>query len=276
MPAFICVACGTEFPHSPERPKSCPICEEERQFVPPSGQRWTTLAELAGKHANTFRQHEPNVLSITTAPSFAIGQRAFLIRTPAGNLLWDCITLLDDATRTLIEALGGLEAIAISHPHYYTTMKRWSEAFAAPLHLHAADREWVVNLDDERAFWSGESRELLPGLTLIRCGGHFAGGAVLHWAEGAGGRGAVFSGDILQVMPDRKHLSFMRSYPNMMPLSAAVVERIAERLVGWRFDRIYGAFADREIMENGEAALRRSVKRYVDGVSGRGPADAES
>jgi glyoxylase-like metal-dependent hydrolase (beta-lactamase superfamily II) len=276
MPAFICVACGTEFPDSPARPKSCPICEEERQFVPPSGQRWTTLAELACRHANTFRQHEPNVLSITTAPSFAIGQRALLIRTPAGNVLWDCITLLDDATRTLIEALGGLEAIAISHPHYYTTMKRWSEAFAAPLHLHAADREWVLNLDEERAFWSGESRELLPGLTLIRCGGHFAGGTVLHWADGAGGRGAIFSGDILQVMPDRKHLSFMRSYPNMMPLSAAVVERIAARLAGCRFVRIYGAFADREIMEDGEAALRRSVKRYVDGVSGRGPADREA
>jgi hypothetical protein len=276
MPAFICVACGTEFPDSPAPPKSCLICQEERQFVPPSGQRWTTLGELAGKHANTFRQHEPNVLSVTTAPSFAIGQRAFLIRTPAGNVLWDCITLLDDAARTLIEALGGLEAIAISHPHYYTTMKRWSEAFAAPLHLHAADREWVVNLEDERAFWSGESRGLLPGLMLIRCGGHFAGGTVLHWAEGAGGRGALFSGDILQVMPDRKHLSFMRSYPNMMPLSAAAVERIAARLARYRFVRIYGAFADREIMEDGEAALRRSVKRYVDGVSGRGPADREA
>jgi hypothetical protein len=276
MPAFICVACGTEFPDSPAPPESCPICQEERQFVPPSGQRWTTLRDLACKHTNTFRQHEPNVLSITTAPSFAIGQRAFLIRTPSGNVLWDCITLLDDATTTLIEALGGLRAIAISHPHYYTTMKRWSEAFAAPLHLHAADREWVVNLDDDRAFWDGERRELLLGLTLIRCGGHFAGGTVLHWQDGAEGRGVVFSGDILQVMPDRRHLSFMRSYPNMMPLSAPVVERIAERLSGCRFDRIYGAFADREIMQDGEAALRRSVERYVDGVSGRGPADLES
>ncbi len=275
MPAFICTACGTEFPPSPSPPTTCPICADARQYVPAGGQGWTTLDELARRHANTFRQHEPKVLAIRTEPNFAIGERAFLILSDAGNLLWDCLTLIDDATVTLIRALGGLAAIAISHPHYYTAMARWSDAFGAPVYLHAADREWVVNPGGNLVFWDDDSREVQPGMTLVRCGGHFAGGTVLHWADGAEGRGALFSGDVLQVLPDRRHVSFMRSYPNLTPLSKPVVERIAARLAPYRFDRIYGAFGEREIMAGGETALRRSVERYVEAVSGRGPADAE-
>nr|MBA3518599.1 MBL fold metallo-hydrolase [Hyphomicrobiales bacterium] len=143
------------------------------------------------------------------------------------------------------------------------------------VYLHAADREWVVNPGGNLVFWDDDSREVQPGMTLIRCGGHFAGGTVLHWADGAEGRGALFSGDVLQVLPDRRHVSFMRSYPNLTPLSKPVVERIAARLAPYRFDRIYGAFGEREIMAGGEAAVRRSVERYVEAVSGRGPADAE-
>lgn len=275
VPAFICTACGTEFPPSPAVPAGCPICADDRQYVPAGGQRWTTLDKLARKHANTFREHEPKVLAIRTEPGFAIGQRALLILSDDGNVLWDCLTLLDDATVTLVRAIGGLAAIAISHPHFYTSMARWSDAFGAPVFLHAADRQWVVNPGPNLAFWEGDSREIGPGVTLVRCGGHFAGGTVLHWADGADGRGALFPGDVLHVLPDRRHVSFMRSYPNLMPLSAAVVERIAARLNPYRFDRIYGAFNEREIMQGGEAAVHRSVERYVEAVSGRGPADTE-
>ncbi len=275
MIAFICTACGTEYPPLPTAPPACPICQDERQFVPGAGQTWTTLEALASGHANAFRQHEPNVLAIETKPSFAISQRAFLVLTGRGNVLWDCLALFDEATETLIRALGGLAAIAISHPHFYTTMSRWSEAFGAPVHLHAADREWVVNPGDGLAFWEGDTREILPGVTLARLGGHFAGGTVLHWADGAQGRGALFSGDVLQVLPDRRHVTFMRSYPNLIPLSAPVVERIVARLAPHRFDRVYGAFAGREILSGGEEAVRRSAERYIAAVSGRGPADAE-
>jgi hypothetical protein len=275
VPASICTACGTEYPDGPEPPPDCRICEEERQFVPEGGQGWTTIEALARRHSNFFRQHEANLLALETTPHFAIGQRAFLVRSEHGNVLWDCLALLDLATETLIHALGGLSAIAISHPHYYTTMHRWSEAFDAPVYLHEADRQWVVRPAAGLAFWEGEIRELLPGLTLIRCGGHFAGGTVLHWADGAQGRGAILSGDVLQVLPDRKHVSFMRSYPNLMPLSAPVVERVAGRLAPYSFERIYGAFAGREILADGKAALLRSAHRYACAVSGNGPADAE-
>jgi hypothetical protein len=275
MPAFICAACGTEFPPSPDPPAACPICEDERQFIPASGQSWTALEALARGHANTFREHEAGVLALETRPHFAIGQRAFLILTPRGNVLWDCLTLLDAATVTLVRALGGLAAIAISHPHYYTAMYRWAEAFDAPVHLHAADRGWVVHPSPRLAYWEGDAKPILPGVTLARLGGHFAGGTVLHWADGAEGRGALFSGDVLQVLPDRRHVSVMRSFPNITPLSAAVVERVAARLAPYRYDRIYGAFAEREILSDGEAAIRRSLERYIRAVSGQGPADAE-
>ena len=275
MPAFVCTACGTEFPPAAAAPSACRICKDERQFVPASGQAWTTLEELARRHANSYRQHEPQLIEIRTTPHFAIGQRAFLVLSQHGNALWDCLTLLDEATVTLIGGLGGLAAIAISHPHYYSAMARWSEAFGCPVYLHAADREWVVNPAGDLRFWDGDSHAIGAGLTLIRCGGHFAGGAVLHWADGAEGRGALLSGDVLQVGPDRRHVSFLRSYPNLIPLSAAVVDRVVDRLAGYRFDRVYGAFAEREILEDGEAAVRRSAERYIAAVSGRGPADRE-
>src|SRR5215207_5100002 len=145
MTAAICAACGTQYPAHLAPPAECRICTEERQFVPAAGQRWTSLESLSASHSNGFRQHEPDVLSLHTFPSFAIGQRAFLILADAGNVLWDCLALLDEATVTLIRALGGVKAIAISHPHYYTTMRRWSEAFGAPVMLHESDRQWVVD-----------------------------------------------------------------------------------------------------------------------------------
>lgn len=275
MSAFLCQACGTEFPPSPAPPRNCPICDDERQFLPPDGQGWTTHPALAQGHANTFRQHEPGAIAINTVPHFAIGQRAFLLLSEHGNVLWDCVSLLDDATITLVNGLGGLSALAISHPHFYTSMNRWSEAFGAPVHLHADDREWVMNPGSNLVFWEGDRQPLQPGLEIVRCGGHFAGSSVLHWQAGADGRGVLFTGDTLLVTADRRHVTFMRSYPNLIPLSAAVVARITERLAGCRFDRVYGAFPEREIVDGGAAAVRRSAERYIRGLSGSGPADSE-
>ena len=162
-----------------------------------------------------------------TRPRFAIGQRALLVLTPHGNVLWDCISLIDEATVTLIEGLGGLSAIVISHPHFYTTLVEWSRAFGdVPVHLHADDAGWVMRPDSCIRHWQGETRELLPGVTLIRGGGHFPGGTMLHWAAGAEGRGVVCSADIATVNLDRKSFTFMRSYPNHIPLSAKGVRAI--------------------------------------------------
>ena len=260
---YICRACGTSFPDGDSPPARCPICEDERQFVPGSGQAWTTGEDLAMGHANLWRRHEPNLFEIRTRPDFAIGQRAFLLRTPEGNILWDCIALLDNATKEIVQALGGLKAIAISHPHFYTTVQDWAGAFDAPVYLHTRDREWVVRPDPRLTFWDGDAHEIGDGLTLLRLGGHFPGGTVLHWADGAEGRGVLLSGDIVQVAADTRRVSFMWSYPNMLPLSAKTVRRIGAALEPWAFDRIYGAFAGKQVMHDAKAAVAQSAARYV-------------
>ncbi|ACL59650.1 MBL fold metallo-hydrolase [Methylobacterium nodulans] len=261
MPIQICVTCGTSFPDAPIPPERCPICDEERQYVPATGQSWTTPDALSATHSNAWRQREPDLFEIRTVPSFGIGQRAFLIRTPHGNMLWDCLALLDDATVALVRALGGLSSIAISHPHYYTTMQDWAAAFDAPVYLHARDREWVMRPDHRLLFWEEDERAVGTGLTLIRLGGHFPGGTVLHWQAGADRRGALMAGDILQVGADRRTVSFLWSYPNRFPLSGRTVARIASRLDGRRFERVYGAFG-LHIERDGRAAVLRSADRY--------------
>ena len=143
-PLFICATCGTQYAPSDEPPLSCAICLDARQFVAPTGQRWTTLDTLRKKHANLFTPEEPAVHSIHTNPAFAIGERALLIQSKSGNVLWDCVSLVDQATVDTVERLGGIHTIAISHPHYYTTMVEWSLAFKnAVIYVHEADRSWV-------------------------------------------------------------------------------------------------------------------------------------
>ena len=269
MPAYICTACGTQYPPSDAPRAQCPICEEERQYVPPSGQSWTTLDALNAGHMNAFREYEPGIIGIGTQPNFAIGQRALLVQTAHGNVLWDCIANLDAATVTLINCLGGLKTIAISHPHFYTTMLEWSRAFGdVPIHLHSNDAAWIMRRNPAVQLWDGETLQLNPGVTLIRCGGHFPGGTVLHWREGAQGRGVLCSADIATVAADGKFLSFMRSYPNLIPLSAAEVEHIGAALAPFAFDTLYGHYFDRVIAHGAKRALDASVTRYIAAIKG--------
>src|SRR4051812_10286687 len=117
MKNFICVTCGTEFSAAAKPPSNCPVCEDERQFVDWDGQRWTTLEELRKDHSNRLEFEAPSLLGIGTEPPFAIGQRALLVQSPSGNVLWDCVSLIDEPTIAKINHLGGIRAIAISHPH---------------------------------------------------------------------------------------------------------------------------------------------------------------
>jgi hypothetical protein len=269
MPAFICTACGMQYPPSEAPPPECRVCEDERQFTPPGGQSWTTLEALMARHHNAFRQHEPGLIGIGTVPTFAIGQRALLVSTPHGNVLWDCISLIDAATVTLIKGLGGLKAIAISHPHFYTTLVEWSRAFGdVPVHLHADDAAWVMRPDLSIKPWRGETLEILPGVTLVRGGGHFAGGTMLHWAAGAEGRGVVCAADIARINLDRKTFTFMRSYPNSIPLSAAAVRAIGAALAPFVFDRVYSHFFDLVMPTGAKQNLEASVARYAAAVGG--------
>jgi len=260
---FICRTCGTQFPASEQPPAHCPICEDERQYVGPNGQQWTTLDALQADHHNLIRTVEPGLTGIGTLPTFAIGQRALLVQTPEGNVLWDCISLIDETTITTLKALGGVQAIAISHPHYYSSMVEWAHAFDAEIYLHAADRDGVMRPEASINFWVGETLPLPGGLTLIRCGGHFPGGTVLHWPAGADGRGALLTGDIINVVADRRYVSFMYSFPNLIPLSPAAVRRVVAAVEPFAYDRIYSAWWERVTPTNGKAAVQRSAERYI-------------
>jgi glyoxylase-like metal-dependent hydrolase (beta-lactamase superfamily II) len=264
----MCVTCGTQFPPLPSAPERCPICDDERQYVGPAGQQWTTIEELRRTHTNRIHEHEPGLTGIGSEPRFAIGQRALLVQTPEGNVLWDCISLIDDATIEAVSTLGGVRGIAISHPHYYSSMVEWSAAFGgAPIYLHAADRAHVMRPDPAVTFWEGERLALWDGLTLIRCGGHFAGGTVLHWPQGAEGRGALLTGDIINVVQDRRFVSFMRSYPNLIPLPASAVRRVVAAVEPFAFDRIYGAWWESIVASGARSAVERSAERYIRAVS---------
>lgn len=268
MTEFLCVTCGTQYPAAEAAPDNCPICEDERQYVGLNGQQWTTLADIRGKHTNLIEPAEAGLTAIRTQPAFAINQRAFLLESPGGNVLWDCIALLDDTTADWIRSKGGLRAIAVSHPHYYTTMVQWSRAFGdVPVYLHSADREHVVYPDRRLRFWDGETLPLHDGITLIRCGGHFEGGTVLHWQGGAAGKGALLSGDLIFVVPDRRWVSFMYSYPNLIPLNAPTVRRVVSAVAPFDFERIYGAFHPMQILAGGKDAVRRSAERYIAAIS---------
>ena len=267
MEKFICVQCGTQFAETAEPPPRCPICEDERQFVRHTGQKWTTLEQLRAAHHNRIEDEAAQLLGVGTEPEFAIGQRALLLQSPEGNLLWDCITLLDDETADAIDARGGIRAIAISHPHYYSAMVEWGARFDARIFLHAADREWVMRESGRIQFWEGRTLSLWDGLTLIHCGGHFEGGTILHWPAAADGQGALLTGDIIQVVQDRRYVSFMRSYPNLVPLGHAAIQQILEGVQPFAFDQIYGAWWNANVSSNAKATVKHSAERYLRWIS---------
>lgn len=265
----ICTTCGVQYPESRDFPDYCRICADERQYIGLEGQKWTTLDDLRQEYKTNFQAEEQGITSLWTEPRFGIGQRAFFIETPEGNVLWDCVSLLDRATIEYVQRLGGISAICISHPHYYTTMVEWSEAFGnAHIYLHRDDAKWVMRPAPSIQFWDGEGKSVAGGLRLIRCGGHFAGATVLHRPGTSGGKGFLFSGDTIQVVPDRRFVSFMWSYPNYIPLDARTVRRIVNAVEPYEFDRIYGAFPKMTVTKGGKESVRRSAERYLRAIAG--------
>lgn len=257
----ICRTCGVQY----AAPRAdCPICLDERQYVGWEGQRWTSLAELRDSgHRGRLREEGPGVVGVAAEPSVAIGQRALLLRSPAGNVLWDCLGYLDDELAAEVEKLGGVSAIAVSHPHFHGAMTEWGRVFDAPVYVHAADRDWVGRPDPLIEYWSGDTHPIAPGMTLINAGTHFAGGTVLHWADDPEGRGALFSGDIFMVVMDRRWVSFMYSIPNFIPERPRTVRRALRLVEPFGFERVYGAFWGRVVTADGAAAVRRSAERYL-------------
>jgi len=263
MTHWLCATCGLEYPDTPEPPASCAICADERQYLPPGGQRWTTLAELQKVHSGTLRELEPGLHGIFVSPKTGIGHRPILVQTPSGNVLWDAPAYIDDDLVAAVTRLGGLAAIASSHPHLTGLEVPWSHAFGnVPVYYNEDDWHWIRRPDDVIQPWRG-TKEILPGVTLVQCGGHFAGSAVLHWRDGADGKGVVLSGDTIYVVTDRKSVTFMRSYPNMIPLSERAVQKIVDAIEPYLFDRLYSGFDPGLIAHGADAAVRRSAARYI-------------
>src|SRR5512138_491735 len=268
MPAYICATCGVQYGETDAPPAHCIICEDERQYIGKGGQRWLSPSEMRERYRNRVEDIAPGLTGIGTEPEFAIGQRALLVQTPAGNVLWDCLSVLDDAAIEEVRARGGIHAIAVSHPHLVGAVVDWSRLFGGcPIYWHADNRQWAVRPDPAYVFWEGEICELLPGLTLVRCGGHFAGSDVLHWAAGADGRGALLTGDTITTVKDGRYVSFMYSYPNLIPLNARTVQHIVDAVEPFAFDRIYGGWWDSIIETDARAAVRRSAARYIKAIN---------
>ncbi len=268
---YICAACGCQFAESASPPESCPVCEDSRGFGSKRGarQRWTTLEALRSGHTNDVCELEPGLISIVTQPKFSVGQQCVLVCGETRNVLWDCISLVDDATVEALNARGGISAIAISHPHFYGAMVEWSRAFEnVPIYLHDDDRAWVLRSDAAIVSWHGDSLRLSDEFTLVRCGGHFDGGTVLHWSGGRNRPDRLLTGDVIDVV-DRERVTFMHNYPKRIPLPASAVERIAASVAPFEFERVYGCWPDKVIPAGGKQVVLRSARQYVENVAAR-------
>jgi hypothetical protein len=261
----LCATCGVE--HAAPA-GTCAICADERQWTPATGQAWTSLRELreAGHHVN-IDELEPDLYGLTVEPAVGIGQQAHLVVTPQGSVIWDVPPFIDRPAVDRIHALGPVLAIVASHPHMFGVQSAWSHALGqAPILVCEPLMEWVRRPDAAITPWRG-THEIAPGLVLHELGGHFVGSSVLHWAAGADGRGVLLSSDTIHGNPDGTTTTFMRSYPNRIPFSAAVVRRLAAAVAGLEFERMYDNFG-RGPKADAAAALQRSAERYVAWVSG--------
>jgi glyoxylase-like metal-dependent hydrolase (beta-lactamase superfamily II) len=267
MPCYLCETCGTQHAESALPPSRCVICEDERQYVGWGGQRWTTPAELAERH-HLRVDVDAGLLGVGIAPDFAIPQRALLLPTGAGNLLWECVSLVDEAALAALRERGGVDRIVISHPHFYSAMVDWSEALGGVEILrHDADREWVLRPSPRVRWWRGDELRLSDDVTLIRCGGHFPGSTALHWQDGPRAGGALFPGDALQVVMDRRHVTFMYSYPNFIPMATGDVRAMRDRLARFAFEDVYGYTWGRNIIGGARAAVDASFERHLRAVA---------
>ncbi|MBG0740106.1 hydrolase [Paeniglutamicibacter antarcticus] len=267
MTIWTCATCAIEHPDTDTPPVSCEICTDERQFVPAGGQRWTTREELAATaHRITVHELEPDLYAVECVPRLGIGQRGLLLCTRDGNLLWEPPGFIDDAGVEAVRALGGIAVITASHPHLTGSSIQWSHAFGgAPVYVASADQEWIRRSDPVIRLWDTSCR-LLAGLSMLQCGGHFAGSSMVHWPDGAGGQGALLTGDTIAIGADRKSVNVMRSFVNNIPLPERAVRRILDTAAPLGFDRIYSAFG---LIESGAGLIvDRSLHRYIRWIRG--------
>jgi hypothetical protein len=271
MTACICVTCGTQYASTPHPPRDCPVCLDDRQHLGRAGQQWTTHDDLAATLHNRI-ELDGDLLGIGIAESFAIPQRALLLQTDRGNILWDCVSVITPDAIDAINELGGIDLIAISHPHFYSSMIEWSNAFGtAPILLHNADCDWIRRDGPQITTWTGDRHRLSPTVELIHCPGHFPGSTVLHWTAAPKGRTVLLTGDSLHVAADHRHVSVMHSVPNYIPVSANVINDIHQRLEDLEFDDVYGFTWGLNIIGQARQAVDQSLHRYLAAIDTAAP-----
>lgn len=294
---LICTACGTQFPAADRAQlTTCFICDDPRQFTPPTGQSFTTLRDLyQGAYRNEFVPYpqDERITFIYTTPKVGIGQRCALIKTPAGNILWDCITFLDTPTVHKILEMGGIQAIVISHPHYYSTHLLWARTFDCKVYLADEDKQWLAQRDDARQIFLGPDETemdipsihetcmtddkdvIIPsGAKALKLGGHFPGSMVLlfdgrlliadtlvttpsglgSWETDATGTARTHS--YLGRPSGMNSFVFMWSIPNMIPLPPNEIANMWRILERYQFRSTHGAFMGQDIED-------RELKRRV-------------
>ncbi|WP_121810108.1 MBL fold metallo-hydrolase [Mucilaginibacter kameinonensis] len=259
---IICGTCGTQFLDEPTTPSICPICTDDRQYVPENGQQWTLSAELEHRTIKITQLNE-HLYALKIQPDFAIAQRALLLISPEGNILWDCIPYLDKATIDFIRAKGGLKAIAFSHPHYYSNMNDWAAEFECPIYIHQNDAKWVPFDSPYIYLWDGNTTQLWDGISIVHIGGHFAGSCVLH-IKGLTPQGMMFCGDTFNIARSKRHMAIMYSYPNIILLSKTEFAKAYQRASQLNFDTVYGAFENQDIEGNAMEIFEASMQRYKD------------
>jgi glyoxylase-like metal-dependent hydrolase (beta-lactamase superfamily II) len=258
----ICTACGTTFPEESTLPDVCPICEDDRQYVPNGVQTWASATDLARDHLVEIRELNQSLYELKLSPEFAIGQRAFLVAAPDGNILWDCIPLLDEAAIEFVRSKGGIRAIALSHPHFYSNMNDWANEFDCPIYIHEADEQWIFNNSERVELWSGSEKTFWDGVKIHNIGGHFAGSSILH-IPFLSPEGTILCGDTFVVSPSKTHLAVMHSYPNKIPLPISEIEKVRLRMKEIKFDTLHAWHPTQSIEMGAQRILEISLSRYI-------------
>jgi hypothetical protein len=260
--APVCGTCGMQYPPQPRCPNECPICLDERQYVGWTGQHWTTSGALASERSIRFEDSD-GVMTLFLDPGFAIGQRAFLVPCDDGLVMWECLSTVTPEAIERISAMGEVKAIAISHPHFYAAMNEWSQALGGvPIYVHEADRKWVQFETPALRYWKGARLALSDAVELVHLPGHFAGSAGLWWKDGPRPGGSLFPGDAVQVVMDRRFVTFMYSYPNAIPLGPDALRRLEACVAPLAFDDVFGFSPGRQIIGGAKARVAASFARY--------------
>jgi len=159
--------------------------------------------------------------------------------------------------------MGGLKAIAFSHPHYYSNMSEWAQTFNCPVYIHEFDEQWISYKSEFIRLWNGDFKLLRDGINIIHIGGHFPGSCVLRLPT-AGGKGTIFCGDTFYIAPSKRHIAVMHSYPNQILLPKDDFITVYKRSAGLEFDILLGAFERQNLTENAQLIFTNSMKRYLD------------